>query len=78
MENPLDDLPRIRAIEDPAERAREIGVVLNRMPDVMAELRQLRQDAVKELRAQGLSHQAIADRIGVSRNRAANIAAGLT
>ncbi len=74
----MEDLPRIRAIEDPAEQAREIGRVLNELPKVQTELKELRQAAVKKLRARGMSHQEIADELGVSRARAANIAAGLT
>lgn len=74
----MADIPRIEAIEDPGERAREIGLVLNQLPQVQAELRKMRQAAVLQLRERGLSHQEIADIIGVTRNRAANIAAGLT
>ena len=78
MENPLEDLPRIRAIEDPAEQAREAGRVLNDLPKWQTELREIRQAAVLKMRAKGMSHQEIADELGISRNRAANIAAGLT
>ncbi len=78
VENPLQDIPRIRAIEDPVEQAREIGRVLNELPKWQTELKELRQAAVQKLRARGMSHQEIADELGISRNRAANIAAGLT
>jgi len=78
VENPLADVERIRTITDPAERAREIGKVLNALPEVMAELRAMRQAAVLEMRAKGMSHAAIAAELGVHRNRAQNIAEGRT
>jgi DNA-directed RNA polymerase specialized sigma24 family protein len=76
MENPLEDIDRIRAIRDPGERAVEIGKVLNALPKVTKELRELRQAAVKELRDLGLTYAQIGERLGLHRNRVQQIAEG--
>lgn len=76
MENPLADIDRIEAISDPAERAIEIGRVLNALPDVQAKLRTMRQAAVQEMRAGGLDYTEIGDRLGVARARAWQIGEG--
>lgn len=78
VENPLADIDRIKTIADPAERAREIGKVLNAVPVVYAELRQLRQAAVLELREQGLTYSQMAPLLGLHRNRIQQIAEGRT
>ena len=75
-ENPLVDIERIEAITDPAERAREIGRVLKRLPATAAELKTMRQKAVQELRAQGHSYGVIGEMLGVHRNRAQQIGEG--
>src|SRR5262245_52768185 len=76
VENPLADIDRIRRIADPAGRAVEIGRVLNALPEVAAELRAMRQQAVLELRSRGLSYAEIGHRLGLHRNRAQQIAEG--
>jgi DNA-directed RNA polymerase specialized sigma24 family protein len=76
MENPLADIDRMKAIDDPAQRAVEIGKVLNALPDITAELRALRQAAVLELRAQKLSYAQIGEKLGLHRNRVQQIAEG--
>lgn len=72
----MADIETIKEIADPAERARRIGVILGKLPEVAAELRELRQSAVLELRAAGWSHAKIGEALGVHRNRAAQIADG--
>lgn len=72
----MSDIDRIRAIPDPAQRAVEIGKVLNKIPDITAELRALRQAAVVELRDQGWSLARIGDALGIHRNRAQQILQG--
>jgi DNA-directed RNA polymerase specialized sigma24 family protein len=76
VENPLADIERIERIEDPAERAVEVGRVLNALRASAAELRAMRQAAVLELRAKGWSHAQIAEALGIHRNRAQQIAEG--
>lgn len=72
----MADIERIKALPDPAERAREIGRVLNALPAIHAELRALRQAAVLEMRTTGMSYGEIAKVLGVHRNRVQNIAEG--
>lgn len=69
-------IARIRAIADPAERAREIRVVLRDLADVDQAARELRAETVRELRAAGLSHGQVGDLLGLHRNRAQQIAEG--
>lgn len=76
VENPLADIDRIEKIEDPAERAVEIGKILNSLPEVAGELRSLRQKAVLELRERGLSYAEIAPLLDLHRNRVQQIAEG--
>jgi hypothetical protein len=78
VENPLTDLSRITALTDPAERAVELGKVLNALPDITAELRALRQAAVLELRDAGWSYGRIGKALHLHRNRAQQIAEGRT
>ncbi|NEE01212.1 helix-turn-helix domain-containing protein [Phytoactinopolyspora halotolerans] len=78
MEKPLVDLDRIRAIEDPADRAAAIGEILVEMPRAANELRLMRQQAVLELREAGWSYAQIASKLGLHRNRVQQIAQGFT
>jgi hypothetical protein len=76
MEDPLADIERIRALPDPAERAREIGRVLNALPAITTELRVMRQSALQELRAGGWSLAQIGEALGLHRNRVQQIMEG--
>lgn len=76
MENPLADLDRIQAITDPGERAVEIGKVLNALPDITKELREMRQVAVREMRDLKMTYAQIGERLGLHRNRVQQIAEG--
>ncbi|MFB6392677.1 sigma factor-like helix-turn-helix DNA-binding protein [Polymorphospora lycopeni] len=79
MPDPLAPLRRLTAIPDPAKRAVAITKALADLPEVTAELREARQNAVLELRSdQGLSHAQVADLLKVSRARAQQIAEGRT
>lgn len=79
MEDALGDvIERIKAIEDPAERAREVGAVLNALRGSSAQLRILRQEAVVELRRQGWTYARIGEELGLHRNRVQQIAEGRT
>lgn len=70
------DIARVRAIPDPAKRAKAIGDVLAKLGDLIPQLRADRQAAVQQLRADGWSHQQVADALGISRGRAQQIAEG--
>lgn len=63
---------------DPAAHAVEIGRRLNQLPAYQSLLSQIRHSAVLKLRARGMSHAEIAEELGISRARAANIAQGLS
>lgn len=76
MENPLADIEHVRNIADPAERARELGKIFEQLPAITAELRTMRQAAVRELRDAGWSYTQIGEALGVHRNRAQQIAEG--
>jgi hypothetical protein len=76
MEDLVADLDRVRAIADPAERAKELTRVVRQLPEIGAAIREARRQAVQELRQAGWSHQMVADLLGVHRNRAQQIAEG--
>lgn len=68
----------LNEITDPTDRAKAAGALLDAVPDLQRALREIRQGAVLELRATGLSHADVAAAIGVSRSRAQQIAEGRT
>jgi len=79
----IDDFPAAlvaaRALDDPAERAKALSEVLAALPDVQAVLRTERQEAVRTLHEDlHLSWAQIGEILGVHRNRAAQIAGGVT
>lgn len=73
-----DPLLALLKIPDAEQRAQALGEALNRLPEVQAELRRGRQDAVLEMRAAGMSHADVAEKLGVTRSRAQQIAEGRT
>lgn len=75
----IEMLDTIRAIEDPAERfkaATEAGEVAR--TTFMAGARQIRQDAVRELRDSGMSLGEISKLLGIDRTRLHQISEGVT
>jgi hypothetical protein len=76
--SPFEALKHLADNADAGARAREVGAALNAVPELQKWLRQLRQDAVLELRADGLSHAEVGKVIGTSRARAQQIAEGRT
>jgi predicted transposase YdaD len=78
MGNPLEGIDKIAEIKDPAERAREIGRRLGAIPDYQEQLRKLRQTAVLEMRAAGMTYAQIGTEIHLHRNRVQQIAEGRT
>jgi hypothetical protein len=78
VENPLTGIDEIEQIASPADRAKEIGKRLAGIPGFQARLRQMRQAAILEMRASGMTYGAIAAEIGLHRNRIQQIAEGRT
>ena len=76
--DPFATLTRLAAKAEPAARARTLGRALDAIPHLQAWLRQARQEAVLEMRADGMSHADVAKELGVSRARAQQIAEGRT
>jgi hypothetical protein len=66
----------ITGIGDPTDRARAAAALLAAVPRLQSGLREIRQAAVQELRAQGHSWAEVGEAIGVHRNRAQQIGEG--
>jgi hypothetical protein len=70
-------LADLAAIKDPVERAKQAATVIElARTRLMAGARQIRQDAVNELRAQGLTLSAVGELIGQSTSRTQQISEG--
>lgn len=78
VENPLIGIDEIENIPDLAERAKEIGRRLDEIPHFQTRLRLMRQAAVLEMRANGMTYAAIGLAINLHRNRVQQIAEGRT
>lgn len=72
----MDGIERVEQIEDPAERARELGRRLADLPVFQTRLRELRRAAINEMRAKGMSFAEIGAEIGLTRGRVQQISAG--
>lgn len=72
----MDGIERLEEIADPAERAREIGRRLGEIPGFQERLKVMRQNAILEMRAKGMSFAEIGAELGMSRGRAQQISAG--
>jgi transcriptional regulator with XRE-family HTH domain len=68
-----DNLDEVEAISDPAARARRATELLNSHQGIVARLARIRRQAIAELRAAGLSYAQVADALGVSRGRIAQL-----
>lgn len=73
----LDAVNALEGIEDDAACAKAITDVLKNWPDSHAQLREIRQQRVLNLRAEGKTWQEIGDIMGVHFTRAQQIAKGL-
>jgi hypothetical protein len=71
-----DILTSLAAIDDPAERARALGATLDAVPGYQQWLRLARQQALKDMRAEGMSYATIGKKLGISRARAQQIVEG--
>jgi DNA-directed RNA polymerase specialized sigma24 family protein len=77
MENPMDGMEDVEQIEDPAERAREVGRRLNLVPEFHAYMKRVRQAAVAEMKdVQGKTYTEIGRELGLHRNRVQQIYEG--
>lgn len=78
MTGPIDDLPRVRELADPAERALGLSRALDAIPDLQKQLRAERQDAILAMRANGMTFVEIGDRLGLHWARVSQIARGIS
>jgi DNA-directed RNA polymerase specialized sigma24 family protein len=77
MENPMAGIDEVEQIADPAERAREVGRRMAEIPAWHARMKQIRRDAVVEMKdEQGLSYSEIGRELGLHRNRVQQIYEG--
>lgn len=72
----MTNIDQVAAIDDPAERARVATELLAEHQSAVARLAQIRRKAVAELRSQGLSYAKVAQALGVTRARIAQLGAG--
>lgn len=72
----MADIDQVEQISDPVERAREVGRRMAEIPIAHARLARIRQAAVLELRARGMSYADIARELQLHRNRVQKIAEG--
>lgn len=73
----MDGMEDVERIEDPAERAREIGRRMNLIPDFHAYMKRLRREAVIEMKdVQGKSFSEIGRELDLHRNRVQQIYEG--
>lgn len=66
----------IRAISDPRARVLAVNAAIDEHLSAIRELAQITRDTVADMRAAGLSHGQVAAVLGVTRSRAAQLAAG--
>ncbi|MGI8753391.1 MAG: hypothetical protein ACR2MN_13965 [Acidimicrobiales bacterium] len=71
--DPEEELERIRRIPDFIERWRAIGVLQAHAARLSGDLAAIRTEMVREMTANGMSLQQVADRLGISKQRAAQI-----
>ncbi|WP_432124039.1 helix-turn-helix domain-containing protein [Streptomyces sp. C10-9-1] len=74
----LDTIDALGADGDAEDRARRLTALLDEWPDAHARVRSMRQQAVKELHAEGMSYRKIGELLGVSFGRVRQIIDGET
>lgn len=67
-------IDEVEQIEDPIERAREVGRRMAQIPLAHARLARIRREAVLELRRRGMSYAEIGRELQLHRNRVQKIA----
>lgn len=79
MEDPTAEITAARSKPTRAERAVSLGEVLNRLPGLASHVKELRQAEVKAMHDEdGMSWDEVGKAIGQHRNRAQQIAKGVT
>jgi DNA-binding NarL/FixJ family response regulator len=78
LPSPFENLKHLAEQGNATQRAKGAGVALQAIPDLQKWLREIRQEAVLEMRDDGLSHAQVAAELGISRARAQQIAEGRT
>ncbi|MEU0098236.1 RNA polymerase subunit sigma-70 [Streptomyces sp. NPDC006267] len=76
--SPFENLKHLAEQDNPTNRAKDVGRVLEAIPALQHWLREVRQGAVVEMRAEGMSHAEVGKELGLSRARAQQIAEGRT
>jgi hypothetical protein len=76
--SPFENLKHLAEQGDAIQRAKDVGAALQSIPELQHWLREIRQDAVREMREGGMSHAAVGAELGLSRARAQQIAEGRT
>ncbi|MFI1485743.1 sigma-70 family RNA polymerase sigma factor [Streptomyces sp. NPDC020747] len=76
--SPFENLKHLAEQGDPIQRAKDVGKVLEAIPDLQHWLREVRQGAVQEMRNEGMSHAEVGKELGLSRARAQQIVEGRT
>ena len=71
-----DAVAALAAIPDPVERAREAGTMVRAITDTAPVINRIRQDAIKELRAQKLSYRDIGKLLDIHFTRVRQIEKG--
>jgi DNA invertase Pin-like site-specific DNA recombinase len=74
----LDALDQIEAMEDPVAQARAVAQLLKDQPTRNKRLKQLRDETVRQLRAEGMSFRKIAAEVQVSLGTVQDILRGHT
>jgi hypothetical protein len=67
------DVERVAAIADPAERAQQIGSLIDEHQAAIAELSRLRRVALEDLQAAGMSQTQIANLLDMSKGRVSQL-----
>lgn len=78
MTGPIDDLPRVRKLTDPAERALGLSRALDAVPAFQKEVRAERQAAINEMHDSGMTYAEIGERLGLHWARVSQIARGVS
>ncbi|MDX2757932.1 sigma-70 family RNA polymerase sigma factor [Streptomyces europaeiscabiei] len=76
--SPFENLKHLAEQGDATQRAKDVGAALQAIPDLQKWLREIRHEAVLEMRDDGRSHARVAAELGISRARAQQIAEGRT
>jgi DNA-directed RNA polymerase sigma subunit (sigma70/sigma32) len=74
----LDSIDALGEITDPASRARQLGVLLDKWPGEHSRVREMRAEAIRAMKRSGMTYQEIGAELGFSSNRARQIAENIT